>query len=252
MAIYRNVSTNFWSDAKVYDKFSPEDKYFMLYCLTNKFTNLCGCYEISKKQMVNDTGYNIETIDKLLERFEKQYDIVSYDNDTQELLIYNWHKYNWTKSNKLDKPLLQEIENIKAIKFKTYLAKIYNSRDTVSIPYQYPMDTTVTVTDTDNNISNTNNRDTINNNSNIYRPTVEDIKKYCEERGNNVDAQQFYDYYEVNDWKDSKGKPVKNWKQKLIANWEKNEKKQKTKAERLEESFERIRKEKENERKRNN
>ena len=53
-------------------------------------------------------------------------------------------------------------------------------------------------------------------------PTLEEIKAYCTQRNNNVDAQKFYDYYTRNDWKDSKGNKVKNWKQKVIT-WEKKE-----------------------------
>ena len=52
-------------------------------------------------------------------------------------------------------------------------------------------------------------------------PTLEEIKNYCKERNNGVDCQRFYDYYAVNDWKDKDGKPIKNWKQKIIAVWEK-------------------------------
>ena len=50
-------------------------------------------------------------------------------------------------------------------------------------------------------------------------PTLDEVKAYCKERNNNVDAQRFFDYYEQGGWKDSKGNPVKNWKQKLIT-WE--------------------------------
>lgn len=53
-------------------------------------------------------------------------------------------------------------------------------------------------------------------------PTLEEVKAYCDERGNGVDYQKFYDYYSIAEWKDSKGNPVKNWKQKMIANWEKD------------------------------
>jgi len=52
-------------------------------------------------------------------------------------------------------------------------------------------------------------------------PTLEEIKNYCLERKNSVDYQRFYDYYNAGGWKDSKGKPIKNWKQKIIAVWEK-------------------------------
>ena len=151
MASYRSVYTTFWTDTKVSDDFTPEDKYFMLYCLTNNYTNLCGCYEISIKQMAIDTGYNEETIKKLLKRFNSIHKIIFYNEGNKELLIKNWYKYNWTKSNKLDKPLLNEIQKIKTIEFKKIVADEYNKRDTVSIPYTYPMDTSVlycTVSDT--------------------------------------------------------------------------------------------------------
>ena len=159
MATYRAIYMNFWSDTKIVDDFTPEDKYFMLYCLTNNFTNLCGCYEISIKQMSRDTGYNEETILRLIDRLENTHKVISYNKENKELLIKNWHKYNWTKSQKLDKPLGKEIENVKTIEFKRFLVENYNKRDTVSIPYAYPMHTTVsvTVTDTDNNINNIDN-----------------------------------------------------------------------------------------------
>ena len=52
-------------------------------------------------------------------------------------------------------------------------------------------------------------------------PTLEEVQAYCKERKNNVDAKQFWDYYDAAGWKDQTGKPVKSWKQKMIAVWEK-------------------------------
>lgn len=52
-------------------------------------------------------------------------------------------------------------------------------------------------------------------------PTLEEVREYCLERGNNVDPKQFFEYYQEGEWKDAKGNPVKNWKQKVIT-WEKN------------------------------
>lgn len=51
-------------------------------------------------------------------------------------------------------------------------------------------------------------------------PTLEEVENYCKERKNNVNAKKFFDYYNEGGWKDQTGKPVKNWKQKMIANWE--------------------------------
>ena len=50
-------------------------------------------------------------------------------------------------------------------------------------------------------------------------PTLDEIKEYCLSRKNNIDAQYFFDYFNASEWVDSNGKPVKNWKQKIIT-WE--------------------------------
>jgi len=52
-------------------------------------------------------------------------------------------------------------------------------------------------------------------------PTLEEVKAYCLERNNNVDAEKFVDYYTANGWVQGKGKPVKDWKA-CIRTWEKN------------------------------
>lgn len=53
-------------------------------------------------------------------------------------------------------------------------------------------------------------------------PALEEIKAYCKERGNDVDPKKFYDYFTAAEWVDSRGNPVKNWKQKVIT-WESDE-----------------------------
>ena len=144
MAIYRNVSMNFWTDSKVDDEFTPEEKYFMLYLLTNPHTNILGCYEISMKQMERETGYNIDTINRLLRRMQDTHGVIRYDATTKEILIVHWHKYNWQKSDKVLKALVDAAAYIKSESFKKHIA------DTVSIRYGYRMDiTTVTVIETD-------------------------------------------------------------------------------------------------------
>lgn len=50
-------------------------------------------------------------------------------------------------------------------------------------------------------------------------PSLEEVEKYCKERKNNVDAKRFFDYFTASNWIDSTGKPVRNWKQKIIT-WE--------------------------------
>ena len=53
-------------------------------------------------------------------------------------------------------------------------------------------------------------------------PTVEEVSKYCDERCNNIDAQNFVDHYVANGWMRGKAK-VKDWKA-CVRTWEKNSK----------------------------
>lgn len=140
MASYRNISMSFWTDSKVVEDFSPEDRYIYLYCMTNPHTNLCGCYEISPKQIAYETGYNIDTVERLLKRLDVAHDVIRYNASTKELLVLNWCRYNWSTSEKLDKPLLSEIRTVKCDRFREYLADRYNDRDTVADPYEYGID----------------------------------------------------------------------------------------------------------------
>lgn len=58
-------------------------------------------------------------------------------------------------------------------------------------------------------------------NNKFTPPTVDEIEEFCKERNNGVDAKRVYDYYSSANWKDSKGNPIRSWKQKIIAVWEK-------------------------------
>lgn len=53
------------------------------------------------------------------------------------------------------------------------------------------------------------------------KPSISDIKQYCVERNNNVNAEQFYDHYESNDWKVGKNS-MKDWKA-AVRTWERSE-----------------------------
>ena len=152
MATYRTVHLSFWTDAKVDDEFTPEDKYFYLYLLTNPHTNLCGCYEVSMKSICRETGYNEDTILRLLKRMEQVHHVIQYDPKTKEIFIPNWHRYNWANSPKTIQGAVAVAQGIKSEEFRKRMNSILLGygypMDTLSIPYIYPMHTSVTVTDT--------------------------------------------------------------------------------------------------------
>ena len=146
MALYRTISLTFWTDTKIADDFTPEDRYFYLYLFTNPHTNLCGCYEVSVRQIANETGYSVETIERLLNRFSEIHKVSFYAKETKEVLLVNWYKYNWTKSEKLRKPLLVEINKVKKDSFREYLLERFEGKETGYPIDTYCIDTSVTVT----------------------------------------------------------------------------------------------------------
>lgn len=58
-------------------------------------------------------------------------------------------------------------------------------------------------------------------------PTIFELKEYFKEKGyNEQTAQKMFDSYSVANWHDSKGNKIKNWKQKAINVWFKDENKE--------------------------
>lgn len=224
LAIYRNVHLAFWTDNKVEDDFTPEDKYFYLYLLTNPQTNICGCYEVSFNQMTRQTGYNKETILRLMGRFEKIHNVIRYNAETKEILLMNWYKYNWSKSEKTLAGVEKVAKKIKCAEFEEYIDYVIDCirNDTPMMGYLYPMqasDTdTVTVSDTDyvNNTDKDNDGKKSNRNKNKdtikriidylnkkcdthYRPTTENTVKNINARL--ADGYTEDDFYKVIDKK---------------------------------------------------
>ena len=56
---------------------------------SNPHTNLCGCYEVSIKQIANETGYNNDSVERLLKRLDSAHNVIRYSAQTKELLILN-------------------------------------------------------------------------------------------------------------------------------------------------------------------
>lgn len=232
MAIYRQVHTDFWNDSKVSDNFTPEDRYFMLFLLTNPYTNMIGCYEISKKNMGFLMGYSIDTVSSLINRFVNIHHVIEYDEQTKEVLIINWNKFNWINNYKLIPKMVSDLKLVKSESFKKTIHSNLNEFfkkeikiDTVSIPYAYDIDT-ITHEENKNEKENENKNEKENNNKKIkdvvpdsasvttkkfVKPSIEDLNQYQKERGSNVSVQGFIDYYDSKGWLVGKA-PMKDWK----------------------------------------
>ena len=122
MGIKRIVDTAFWTDGKV-DEFSPEDKYFMLYLLTNPFTTQLGIYEISIKQVAFQMGYSMDAVKVLIERFENKYHMIFYSSETNEIAIKNFLRHSIIKGGAPVRDCL--IKEMRKVKNKELISKVF-------------------------------------------------------------------------------------------------------------------------------
>lgn len=114
MAKYRHVQTSFWNDPKVSEEMTPEDRYFYLYLLTNEHTNQIGVYQITRKMMAFELGYTIESAKALMDRFINHHNLVAYNEETREICLINWGKYNLVKGGKpIEDCIKKELRTIK-------------------------------------------------------------------------------------------------------------------------------------------
>lgn len=113
MAIYRHIHIDYWQDGFVLD-LTPEEKYFYIYLMTNSKTSQCGIYELPKRIIETETGYNRETVDKLLNRFV-EYKKIRYCKETGEIFLMNWIKHNKIVSPKVKKCIYSELKKVKSI-----------------------------------------------------------------------------------------------------------------------------------------
>lgn len=138
MGVKRVIDTSFWTDGKV-DEFTPEDKYFMLYLLSNPFSTQLGIYEISIKQAAFQMGYSEDAFKSLLERFENKYGVIIYSKETDlsgEIAIKNFLRHSIMKGGKpvedcLKKEMLRvKNKSLLSAVFK-HLSQYDNLNDTV-------------------------------------------------------------------------------------------------------------------------
>ena len=122
--VKRIIDTAFWEDSTVLDRYTPEDKYFMLYLLTNPKTTSIGIYSLPKKKCAFDLGYSLDTVSFLLERFENNYQNIVYNHDNQEVAVLNTLKYTISKGGTPVRDMVsRELLNVKTTHF---LAEVYN------------------------------------------------------------------------------------------------------------------------------
>lgn len=123
-SVKRPVDTSFWEDDKIIDQFTPEDRYFMLYLLTNPHTTQVGIYHLPYKFAAFELGYSLEATKSLIDRFENKYHVIAYSKDHQEIAILNALKHNIVKGGKPVEDCIRS--ELRQVKDTSLIEKVYD------------------------------------------------------------------------------------------------------------------------------
>jgi hypothetical protein len=140
---------------------------------------------------------------------EFTHNVIQYDASTKEVFIPRWGKYNWFNSKDTMAGVAKVVSCIKSERFKE--AIVQGPLMGVYTPHSGGGGTSDTVTVTVTDTVPVKGK----------HPTLEDVKAYCNERGNRVDPERFIDYYTANGWKVGKN-PMKDWKA-AVRTWERTD-----------------------------
>lgn len=124
MAVYRHVRTEIWINPKVSENMNNIEKLIFIYLLTNHYTTQIGIYKITKRQIAYDLNLDKSVVDEVFHKFEKQLNMITYNEKTYEIAINKWGLYNLNNSGK---PLIDciknELERVKDIELIKVISK---------------------------------------------------------------------------------------------------------------------------------
>jgi hypothetical protein len=164
----------------------------------DKWRTVLRCSRIERRHYVTlrDEGYVIELNERLI-------------------VITDWHRHNTIRADRYIATVYsKELQGLALDENKRY----YKAKEEVLVATCVPQSRIdknredKTREEKTNSIGDSQKRFT--------KPSLEEVKQYCAERGNKVDAEKWYDYYEANGWKVGKNS-MKDWKAS-VRTWERN------------------------------
>ena len=127
MGYKRIVHTRLWQDADVMDRYTPEDKYFLLYLLTNPHTKLCGIYLLPRRYIAFEMGYSPEAVTGLIDRFQRTHKNIIYNADTQEVAVLNSLKYGIVSGGQVVENLIRH--ELKGVEDGRLVSAVFDNMD---------------------------------------------------------------------------------------------------------------------------
>jgi len=227
---YRKLFPIFWDDDRV-RKLDEGEQLLAAYILTSRQTNKIGLFRFSLAACAEDLDKPINTITK---RIAKVCDTLEwkYDSDARCLYIPTWWKYNPPANVKNMVGNLRDLTELpntvllyEFAKNEKFLSGVV--LDTLRKRMAYLADTnpisgaltgalalTGTGSCSDQTIP-------IASKAGFSKPDVDEVRAYCQERGNSVDPQRFVDHYTANGWRVGKA-GMKDWRA-AVRTWERDD-----------------------------
>ncbi len=226
---YKTIHETFWTDPKLKKKLTPIDRYLFCYFITCPSAHFSGLFYLPKKLISDETGISDRGIDRGMDTLMHT-QIIRYDDERDIVFVRKMLKYqikdaNLTETqkqglinhfNKLhNTPLIKDFLDFWShLKLDYFYTPMDTPMDTpMSGVSQIPVNVNVTDIVTDKKETEKSKK--------FKKPTIEEIKKYCEQRKNGIDAESFFHFYESKNWLIGKT-PMKSW-QSAIITWEKNQ-----------------------------
>lgn len=95
MKEFTKIDRSFWESDEARDM-TPEEKYIWMYIQSNANVNTLGCYIFRIRRAMDETGYNQETLEKLLHRMV-ELNRIAWDVNTGEVFLLHFADICWNR-----------------------------------------------------------------------------------------------------------------------------------------------------------
>lgn len=130
MSLKRVVDTRFWNQVDVMERYSSQDKLFALYLMTCPRSTQLGIYSLPKRVIAFDMSLDDDQVGQLLARFQDDYQVIAYSDQTQEVAILDFLTYSLVKGGQpVERLLRNQAEDVRdsqlLVKVFQHLASYY-------------------------------------------------------------------------------------------------------------------------------
>ena len=130
MSLKRVVDTRFWNQVDVMERYSSQDKLFALYLMTCPRSTQLGIYSLPKRVIAFDMSLDDAQVGQLLARFQDDYQVIAYSDQTQEVAILDFLTYSLVKGGQpVERLLRNQAEDVRdsqlLVKVFQHLATYY-------------------------------------------------------------------------------------------------------------------------------